>query len=431
LTPIDIGIIGIIALIVLLILRIPVGISLIISASFGIIMLSAPVPALELISEQILIVVRTQALVSIPMFVFMGIILSKTNMAKALFDLMSYFFGRSKGGLSIAVLGSATFFSAMSESFPNTFDSIKSASHEPLSKCNYDRGFSTGITAIGSTLCLLIPPSTVLIIFAYLSGLSAAHALLSGIAPGALTALLLLLASPIIIRLRPRLVNDVVTSKMPFPVDTLKVAWVIPFIFLVIFLFMYFGWLTLPEASAVGAFLTLLFAIASRQMSFAIFFECLFGTSKVTGKLFLLIIGGTVFSLFLTRSLVIASLTTFFTTLDIAPIIIVKLFMLAYIFLSLVMDKLATLVILTPFFLPIVLALRLNGLWFGVMVSFALMIGYSLRPVLTSGSSEDKVPAAKRLSVNAPFLIVIIIACLLVAIFPYLATLLPSTMIGW
>jgi len=432
-TPLEIGIIGIIAIIIMLILRVPVGISLIFSASAGMVMLAAPVPALELISEQIIGVVRTQVLVSIPMFVLMGVILSKTNMASALFEFMSHLFGRGKGGLALSVLGSATVFSAMSESFSNTFTNIKSASESDLRGSNYDTGLSIGINAVGSALGVLIPPSTVLIIFAYLAGLSVGHALLAGIAPGALTALLLLITSPIILRLRPKLVPDVSKTKTPFPINALKVIWVIPIIFIVVFLFMYFGWLTLTESSAVGALLTLLFAVASRQMSFTILFECLFETAKITGKLFLLIIGGTVFNLFLTRSLVIATLTSFFTSLNIAPIIIIALFMLIYILLSLVLDKLATLVILTPFFLPIALALRFNGLWFGVMISFALMIGYCLRPLLASGESVDnKVPTSKKLlSVNYPFLIIIIIISVLVALFPYLATLLPSMMIGW
>jgi len=430
LTAIEIGIIGIIALIILLILRVPVGISLILAGSAGVIMLAAPVPALELVVTQTLVVARTQALVAIPLFVLMGILLSKTNMAAALFELMSYFFGRSKGGLSTAVLASSTFFSAMSESVPITFKSINSAADAKLREYNYDSGLSTGIGTIGAALCVLIPPSTVLIIFANLAGLSIGHALLAGIAPGALTALLLLIASPIIFRFRPRLAPDIIKTKRPFPTNALKVIWVVPFIFLFVFLFLYFGWLTLTEAAASGAFLTLLFAIATRQMSFSIFFEALVESATITGKLFLLIIGGTVFSLFLTRSLVIYHFVSFFTALDIAPIIIVKLFMLAYIALGLIMDKLATLVILTPFFLPVVLALGLNGLWFGVMVAFALMLAYCLRPLISSDSA-DGLSVSKRLCAQAPFLIVLIISCALVALVPHLATLLPSMMIGW
>jgi len=397
-------------------------------------MLSAPVPALELIADQIFAVTRIQALVAIPLFVLMGLLLSKTNIAAALFEIMSYLFGRSKGGLAISVLGCATFFSAMSENFSTTFTSVRSASDAELRKYNYDSGLSTGITAVGSSICILLPPSTALIIFAYLSGLSVSHALLSGIAPAALTAVLLLISSPIILRLRPQLVPDVIKTKRPFPTNALKIIWVVPFIFILIFFALFSGWLTLTETAAVGAFLTLLFAVSTRQMSFAIFFETLISVAKITGKLFLLIIGGTVFNLFLVRSLITASLTAFFTSLDVSSIVIIMIFLLVYIFLGLFMDKLATIVILTPVFFPIILSLGLSGLWFGVMVAFALMIGYCLRPLSACGisaSSKDSVPCSKLISAQIPFLIILVIACALVALFPYLATLLPSMMIGW
>lgn len=433
-TPIEIGILIIILLFILLIIRLPVGISLIVAAVFGNTLLTSPGPALTQMGAQVVEVTQNHNLAVIPLFVLMGVFLTKTNIGAALYDLMNYFFGQRKGGIAATTFGASVMFAAVSDSVCTTESSLTPASVREMKNHKYEEGFATGITNFGVSMGMLIPPGIALIVYGFLVDESISALILAGIIPGILVAILLMLTILIVVKLKPKLAPEAIKEKIPFPWQALKFVWIVPFIFLIVFGSLYRGWTTPVEAGAIGAFASLVFSLLTKQMTVKLFVDSLVSSAKTTGMLFFIIIGGSMFSIFLTRSLIPSALSQWFTTFDVAPIIIMLFLLLVYAVLGLFIDKLATLVIMTPIVYPIVISLGYNGIWFGVMTIIMLMAGLRIPQAVTGNLAKLSVDGAsskKIFAAQLPFLIPLLVAFIIIAAFPLIATSLPSMMRGW
>jgi len=431
LTPVEIGILGIIALFILLLVRIPVGISMIIVAAIGNSMITSTLPSLLKLGSDVVRTTQSHALSVVPLFVLMGLFLTKANLGAALFDLLNYFLGKRKGGMAIATLGASAMFGSVCGSVIAATTTLTAAAVPEMRKHGYDPGFATGVTAAGCAMGMVIPPSTALVVYGYLTEESIGQILMAGILPGILIMLLLMLTVPIILKFKPRLAPKVVTEVIPFPWQSLKIVWAVPFIFLVVFGGIYLGWTTTTEAGALGAFASLVFAVATRKMSIKAFIESLGTATKITGMVFFMIIGGSVFGMFLTRSLIPMTMTRFIGTLDVSPFWIMMFFLLVYTFLGIFMDEMATLVIMTPIVYPIIISLGYNGIWFGVATIIMFMDGLVTPPVgIVSlvASSVAKLPSTQVFVAQWPFWITLNVAAILIIAFPDIATVIPNMM---
>jgi len=193
----------------------------------------------------------------------------------------------------------------------------------------------------------------------------------------------------------------------------------------------YFGFFTPTEAGAVGAFLSLLFAVLMGRLKWREFVEAVEGTIRISAMVFIILIGGKMFGSFLTRSLIPMELVEFIQGLNVPPFFIIMIILLIYTLMGPIMDEMATLVIMTPIVYPIVTALGYNGIWFGVMTIMMLLTGLLTPPVgvvSLVASSVTKVPAMKVFMSQWPFWITLIIACVLMAIFPEIILILPRMM---
>ena len=432
-SPVEVGVLGIIALFILLLIRVPVGVSMIIVSAIGASVLTAPGLALTKLGSDAVRITQNQALSVIPLFVLMGIFLAKANLGAALFDLLNYFLGRKKGGMAIATLGTSALFGSVCGSVLAATTTLTAAAVPEMRKHGYDPGFATGVTAAGAAMGMVIPPSTALVIYGFLTEESVGQVLMAGILPGVLIMILLMLTVPIILLIKPNYAPKPNKEKTPFPWQSLKYVWAVPFIFLAVFGGIYMGWTTTTEAGAIGALSSLLFAVATRQMSFKAFIESAISASKVTGMVFFMIIGGSVFGMFLTRSLIPLTMTRYVATLDVAPFFIMLFFLLIYTFLGIFMDEMAILVIMTPIVYPIIITLGYNGIWFGVITIMMMLEGLLSPPVgivTLVASSVAKLPSTKVFIAQWPFWVTLNLAAIIVIAFPVIATIVPSMMFG-
>jgi len=433
LTPVEIGILGIIALFILLLLRVPVGISMIIVAAVGNSMLSVTLPALTKLGSDIVRTSQNYALSVVPLFVLMGIFLAKSNLGAALFDLLNYFLGKRKGGMAYATLGASAMFGAVCGSVIAATTTLTAAAVPEMRKYKYDPGFATAVTAAGAAMGAVIPPSSALVVYGFLTEESIGQVLMAGILPGILIMIMLMLTVPIILAFKPHYAPATVDEKIPFPWQSLKIVWAVPFIFLAVFGGIYLGWTTTTEAGAIGAFTSLVFALSTRKLPMKAFFESLATAGKITGMVFFMIIGGSVFCMFLTRSLIPLTITQYVTTLTIAPFWIMLFFLLVYTLLGVFMDEMAILVIMTPIVYPIVITLGYNGIWFGVITIVMMLEGLLSPPVgivTLVASSVAKIPSTRVFIAQWPFWITLNLAAIILIAFPRISTLIPSMMYG-
>ncbi|MCL2391631.1 MAG: TRAP transporter large permease subunit [Oscillospiraceae bacterium] len=433
-TPIEIGILGIVVLVVLLLIRVPVGISLIIVAAGGSILLTPGgfSPALTQLGGQIAGITQNQNLSAIPLFVLMGVFINKTNLGRALFEVLNYIFGKAKGGSAMATIGSGAFYATVCDSSVSDVSSFLDQPTE-TGKRKSIGGFYAGLNKTSASLSLLILPGSAFIMYAFLSAEPFGAVLLSGVAPAIIITILLMLKAALFVMLKPEFASAPVQGKTPLPTDAFKIVWVVPVIFILIFGSIFYGLMTPPEAAAMGAFLVLIFLLATRSLSLKIITESLIKTAVVSGKLFILLIGGSLFGFFLRRSLIELSLVNYFLSLDLAPIVIIILFLIVYTLLGLILDKLAILVIMTPITYPIITAMGMDGIWFGVMTMLMLMSAQIVNKVgnanLLPISSEA--PSGNATVIRLPFLLVIFVFIVFATYFPVIATLFPRLMYGW
>lgn len=430
-TTIEIGIIGIIALVALLMLRVPVGISMIVVALIGNILLTSPGPALAKLGSDVVLVTQNYSLSVIPMFVAMGLFLTKANIGADLYEVLNYFVGRFKGGMAIATIGAGAAFGAVCGSVVASVSTISAVAVPEMRKYKYDPGFAAGVAAAGSTLGVVIPPSTALVVYGVLTEESIGQVLIGGILPGLITMLLLMLTVIIVLMWKPKLAPEKITDKIPFPKDKMKHVWAVPVIFLISIGGIYGGFFTPTEAGAVGAFLSLIFALVTRQMNWKIFLDAIKSTVRISAMVFLIFIGGTMFGAFLTRSMIPQVLSKFIVSLDVAPFVIMLLILVIYTIMGTFMDEMATLVIMTPIVYPIIISLGYNGVWFGVMTIMMLLSGFLTPPVgvvTLVASSITKIPSGKVFAAQWPFWIALLAACVLFAALPGIVLLLPNLM---
>ncbi|MDY6826559.1 MAG: TRAP transporter large permease [Bacillota bacterium] len=430
-TSIEIGILGIIVMLVLLLIRVPVGIAMTIVAIVGNILLSSFWPALNKLGIDIILITQNYSFSVIPLFVLMGLFLSKANLGADLYEVINGLIGRFKGGMAIATIGAGAAFGAVCGSVVASVSTIAAVAVPEMRKYDYDTGFAAGVSAVGSTLGVVIPPSTALVVYGALTEESIGQVLIGGFLPGIMTMILLMITVYLVLLWKPKLAPAAITDKIPFPWKKIKYVWAIPLIFLLSIGGIYGGFFTPTEAGAVGAFLSLLFSVSIGRLKWPNFVDAIFSSVRITAMVFIILIGGKLFGAFLTRSLIPKALTDFIEGLHIAPFLIILFILLIYTVMGTFMDEMATLVIMTPIIYPIVMSLGYNGVWFGVMTIMMLLTGLLTPPVgvvSLVAASITKVPSMQVFAAQWPFWITLIISSVLVAAFPDIVLFLPSLM---
>lgn len=430
-TSIEIGILGIIFLLVLLVIRIPVGIAMTIVAILGNIMLTSTGPAMKKLGIDIISITQTYSFSVIPLFVLMGLFLSKANLGADLYEVINGIIGRIKGGMAIATIGAGAAFGAVCGSVVASVSTISAVAVPEMRRYKYDPGFAAGVSAVGSTLGVVIPPSTALVVYGALTEESIGQVLIGGFLPGIMTMILLMVTVYLVLLWKPKLAPAALTEKIPFPWQELKYVWAIPLIFLLSIGGIYGGFFTPTEAGAVGAFLSLIFSVVVGRLKWKSFIDAIIASVRITAMVFMVLIGGKLFGAFLTRSLIPMRLTDYIDDLHIAPFFIILIILAIYTIMGTFMDEMATLVIMTPIIYPIVMSLGYNGVWFGVMTIMMLLTGLLTPPVgvvSLVASSITKVPSAQVFAAQWPFWITLLIASVLVAAFPQIVLFLPGLM---
>ncbi|MDW7740323.1 MAG: TRAP transporter large permease subunit, partial [Bacillota bacterium] len=345
-TSIEIGILGIIFMLVLLMIRIPVGIAMTIVAIVGNIMLTSTGPALNKLGIDIILITQNYSFSVIPLFVLMGLFLAKANLGADLYEVINGLIGRVKGGMAIATIGAGAAFGAVCGSVVASCSTISAVAVPEMRKYDYDPGFAAGVSAVGSTLGVVIPPSTALVVYGALTEESIGQVLIGGFLPGIMTMILLMITVSLVLIWKPKLAPAAIKDKISFPWHKLKFVWAVPLIFLLSIGGIYGGFFTPTEAGAVGAILSLIFSILVGRMNWRAFFDAVIVTVRISAMVFIVLIGGKLFGAFLTRSLIPMRLTAFIDSLHIEPFLIILVILVIYTVMGTFMDEMATLVIM-------------------------------------------------------------------------------------
>ena len=428
-SPEQIGLLGIVLLMILIFLRLPVAFALMIVGVSGYGIIRSTDAALSKLGTDMFASVYSYTLSVIPMFVLMGLILGNAGLGKDLFRAFNAWLGHVRGGLGIASVISCAAFAAVSGSVIATTATISSVAVPEMRAHNYKDSLAVGSVTSGSTLGILIPPSSILIVYGVLTEESIGQLLIAGILPGLLTAVLLAFTVWLQVLINPNLAPSSTLSPVKERLESLKHVWPVPLIFLATMGGIYLGVFTPTEGGAMGAFLALVFCLLYRRLSKSAFFTSIKETCEIVAMLMVIIIGGIIFGHFLSISRIPMFMREFM--LDYPPLLLIVAIFACYFVAGFFMDELATLIIFTSLFYPLVIAAGYDGIWYGIVSILMILIGFLTPPVgvvclVAAGITKIKVETVFRGVI--PFWIALIVATFIVILFPEVATYLPGLM---
>lgn len=380
---VTIGITVLIAVFILMFLRIPIVVSMALPACIGILMLKSEKALFTTIESIIWEHSYSYAFSTIPLFVLMGQFLYYSDISNELFTAFKNWFGRLKGGLGMAAIGASAVFAASSGSSLATTGTIGVASSKEMLKAGYAKSLTGGAIVAGGTLGILIPPSSMFIIYGMITETSIGKLLMAGIIPGILLTIFFMMTIGISIWIKPDLVTGHVDTHVSWKekIQSLKANLWILLLFTFVMGGLYMGLFTATEAAGYGALGALVIALLRRKLTFALFSEAMFSTVKTTGFLFAIVMGAFLLNFVLTITRIPNLLADFLFSKDLSPTMIFLLIVVMYLILGAIMDTLAMIVVTMPLILPIVQQLGFDLIWFGVIITLLVEMALISPPV--------------------------------------------------
>lgn len=398
--------------------------------------------AVELPFNQVFKLFNWYAMLTLPMFIYMGYILSESGIAEDLYKMLHVWFGRVRGGLAIGTIFLMVIISAMNGlSVAGMAIGATIALPEMLRR-GYDKVLISGVVQGGSSLGILIPPSVVMVLYGMIARQPVSKLWFAGLVPGLLMALLFIIYIMIRARLNPKLAPTVPEEELNMPLReklALARAGIIPF---AIFFFMtglfVFGFTSLVESSAVGATSATLAAILKGRFTRKLVRETSMKTLAVSCMFMWLILAALAFgAVFDGLGAVRAIETLFIKQWDLDPWTIIIMMQISFIIMGMFLDDTAMLVIVAPLYIPLVKALDLGFdnqlIWYGVLYTITCQIAYITPPFgynlfLMRSLAPKEITLIDIYKSIWPFAAIMALTIALVMIFPELALWLPEQM---
>ena len=375
-------------------------------------------------------------LLTLPLFIYMGYILSESGIADDLYRMFHVWFGGLKGGLAVGTIGLMVVISAMNGlSVAGMAIGATIALPEMLRR-GYDKIMITGVVQAGSSLGILVPPSVVLVLYGMIARESVGKLWLAGALPGLMMAALFIIYIVIRCRVQPHLGPTVSEADRSMPMrEKLRLlrAGIIPFL---IFFFMtglfVMGITSLVESSAVGATAATLAALVKRRLNRKVMEETIRKTLGISCMFMWIILAALCFgAVFDGIGAARAIETLFITNWDLTPWEVLIMMQLSYLFMGMFLDDTAMLVIVAPLYVPLVKILGFDPVWYGVLYTITCQIAYMTPPFgynlfLMRAMAPPEITLADIYRSISPFVLVMILALVLVMVFPQIALWLPG-----
>jgi len=419
---------------VLLFLGLPVAFSFLAINLLGAWLWLGGEPGLAQLARNSVSSVMSFSLTPIPLFVLMGEVLFHTGLAVKVIDGIERLIAQVPGRLAVVAVVAGTVFSAISGSTIATTAMLGSLMVPVMLARGYHPTLATGpVMAIGA-VDMLIPPSALTVLLGSLSGISISKLLIGGVVPGLVLALAFVAWIVVRVRMKPSLAPNAPLVRHPgFARFKPFLLYVLPLvsIFAVVVGAMAAGWGTPTESAAVGALATMVFAMAYRALSWKILLASLKGTVAISAMILFIIVGATTFAQILSFSGASNGLSQAITGAGLPPWAVIAAMMLMLIFLGIFVDQVSMMMITLPIFMPVVQALGVDLVWFGVLFLICMQMGLLLPPhglllMTMKGVAPPSVTMLDIFRAVVPFLAMSVLLLALVFLVPAVATWLPA-----
>ena len=429
-SPATAGSIGIVVLVVLFLLRMPVAFAMALVGFVGFAALATPEAALSLIGIDIFDTFSSYPISVIPMFILMGSFAFASGISRRLFKTAYAWMGHRRGGLTVATVFACAGFGAICGSSTATAATMGKIALPEMKKYKYDDTLATGTVAAAGTLGILIPPSTILIIYGYLTEQSIGKLFVAGILPGILLSIFFALTVAFLCWRKPTIGPPGVPSSWREKFKALTGIIEAVLLFLLAIGGLFLGWFSPTQAGAIGAGGALIIGLARRQLSWQTFIEAGKEGLETSCMVIFIITGAVIFGHFMAVSRIPFILAEWLGELPIHPMAVMAVIVFIYFIGGFFMDSMGLIVVTVPIFFPIVEKLGFDPIWFGVIIVLVGEMGVITPPVganvfVIKGIAPD-IPLERIFKGIMPFLVALILFTILIMIFPQIATFLPS-----
>ena len=379
-------------------------------------------------------------LLTLPMFIFMGYVLSESRIADDLYRMFHVWTGGMAGGLAMGTIGLMVLVSAMNGLSVAGMAIGATIALPELLKRNYDKRMVTGVIQAGSSLGILVPPSVVLVLYAMIARQPVGQLWLAGIFPGLMMAALFVLYIWLRCRITPELgpVLPKAERDVPWPekIRLLRAGLLPLFIYAVMIVPFVSGSTSLVESSAIGALAAFLAAVVRRRMTRQVFENSVRNTLRITCMFMWIILAALAFgSVFDGLGAANAIESLFTDQMGLSPWMVLVLMQLSFLVMGTFLDDTAMLVIVAPLYVPLVDALGFNLIWYGVLYTITTQIAYMTPPFgynlfLMRAMAPPEITLRDIYRSIIPFVGVMILALTIIMIFPEIALWFPAYVYG-
>ncbi len=388
------------------------------------------VPAFAMAQTQIYETGRNYTLSVVPLFILMGTFVARAGMAEELFRAAYAFVGHRKGGLAMATVVAAAGFGGPCGSSIATAATMAKVAYPSMKKFGYADYLSTGAIAAGGTLGILIPPSTMMVIYGIITQTNIALLFAAGMLPGLLATILLCVAVQYVVWRDPSAGPPGERTPWPERWKALRGVAGITALFVFSIGGIFVGMFTATEGAGVGAFVAMVFALWRRTLSWRDLYSTLVESARTTSMLFLILIGALMFGEFVNITTMPQDLRDFVGRFAAHPSLVVAAIMAIYVILGTAMEELSMILLTLPVFFPIIAHLGLDPVWFGILIVCVVEIGLISPPVgMNLFVLSSLIPEVSTRTVFRGVMPFVVIDCLRLAIlvaFPIISTWLPD-----
>jgi len=324
---------------------------------------------------------RNYTLSVVPLFILMGNLVTRAGMSQELFRAAYAFIGHLRGGLAMATVWASAGFGGICGSSIATAATMAKVAYPSMKRFGYSDQLAAGTVAAAGTLGIMIPPSTIMIIYGVFTETNIGKLFAAGVLPGILGAVLLCLAIVYTTWRHPSWGPPGPRSSWGERWLALKDVWGVAALFLFVMGGIYGGLFTATEGAGMGAMGALAFALWRRALTWKTLYAALLESARTTSMLFLILIGALMFAEFVNITTMPADLKNLVTRLGLSPLMVVAAICAIYVVLGTAMEELSMVLLTMPVFFPVIVHLGLDPVWFGIIIVCVVEIGLISPPV--------------------------------------------------
>jgi len=373
-------------------------------------------------------------LTAIPMFLLMGYVAGSTGLSKGLFGAMRILMSRLPGGLAVASVGACGLMSAAAGSSVAVSAAFARIATPEMLRYRYDPGLASGVIASAGTLGSMIPPSILMILYAYVAEVSVAKVFMAGFLPGLLSALMFAAMIIVRVKLNPALAPPVEeTYTRAQKLAALRDVWPLPVLIIGVLTGIFAGLFTPTEGGAIGAALAILLAGMRRSLNWTALKHSFALTLGGTASIFMVVIGTVLLGRFMALSGVPAFITNWFMDFGTGQIAVILAVTLLYLVLGCFVDSIGLLLLTLPIVLPMARNTGIDLIWFSIILVKLLELGLVTPPVglnvyVTKSALGNLVSLPTIFRGVGWFIVTDLVTLALLIAFPWITLALPSMM---